>query len=162
MEPYYADGYPWNSLFDFTEDWGEIQAEDPPISLPDKMELIRQKVAQGLNRTHERAQKAYNTRIKLLEFSVEQVYRKNHRQSNKADGYNISLGPNRIRCVVLQLRAKRYMSWTMQWGKVSGYSMLRTCMPPEPLNVIRLLQKASSAGYSSIPLSKPIFRKKRL
>jgi len=85
---------------------GGIQAGDPLISLPDKMELIRQKVAQGLNRTHERAQKAYNTRIKLLEFSVEQVYRKNYRQSNKADGYNIRLGPNRIRCVVLQRKGK--------------------------------------------------------
>jgi len=40
---------------------GGIQAGDPQISLPDKMELIRQKVTQGLNRTHERAEKAYNT-----------------------------------------------------------------------------------------------------
>jgi len=80
---------------------------DPQISLPDKMELIRQKVTQGLNRTHERAEKAYNTRSKLVEFSVGQVvYRKNYKQSNKADGYNAKLGPNRIRCVVLQHKGK--------------------------------------------------------
>jgi len=49
------------------------------------MELIRQKVTQGLNRTHERAEKAYNTRSKLVEFSVGQVvYRKNYKRSNKA------------------------------------------------------------------------------
>jgi len=38
-----ADGYPRNSLSDFTETGG-IQAGDPQISLPEKMELIRQKV----------------------------------------------------------------------------------------------------------------------
>jgi len=71
---------------------GGIQAGDPQISLPDKMELIRQKVTQGLNRTHERAEKAYNTRSKLVEFSVGQVvYRKKYKQSNKADGYNAKL-----------------------------------------------------------------------
>jgi len=52
---------------------GGIQAGDPQISLPDKMELIRQKVTQELNRTHERAGKAYNTRSELVEFSVGQV-----------------------------------------------------------------------------------------
>jgi len=79
---------------------GGIQAGDPQISLPDKIELIRQ------NRTHERAEKAYNTRSKLVEFSVGQVvYGKNYRQSNKADGYNSKLGPNRIRCV-LQRKGK--------------------------------------------------------
>jgi len=30
----------------------------------------------------------------------------NYRQSNKADGYNAKLGPNRIRCVVLQRKGK--------------------------------------------------------
>jgi len=56
------------------------------------MELIRQKVTQGLNRTHERAEKAYSTRSKLVEFSVGQVvYRKKYKQSNKADGYNEKL-----------------------------------------------------------------------
>jgi len=52
---------------------GRIQAGDPQLSLPDKMELIRQKETQGLNQTHERAEKAYNTRRKLVEFSVGQV-----------------------------------------------------------------------------------------
>jgi len=62
---------------------GGMQAEDPQISLPNEMELTRQKVTQGLNRTHERAKKAYNTLSKLVEFSVGQVvYRKNYRQSN--------------------------------------------------------------------------------
>jgi len=50
---------------------GGIQAGDPQISLPDKMELIRQKVTQGLNRTHERAEKANNTRSKLVTFLTE-------------------------------------------------------------------------------------------
>jgi len=81
MEPYYA--YP------ILRKLGGIRARDPQISLPDKMELIRQKVTQGLNRTHERAEKGYNTRCKLVEFFVGQVvYRKNYRQSNKAEGYN--------------------------------------------------------------------------
>jgi len=31
---------------------------------------------------------------------------KNNRQSNKADGYNAKLGPNRIRYVVLQRKGK--------------------------------------------------------
>jgi len=39
---------------------GGIQAGDPQISLPDKIELIRQEVTQGLNQTHERAENAYN------------------------------------------------------------------------------------------------------
>jgi len=118
---------------------------DPQISLPDKMELIRQKVTQGLNRTHERAKKAYNTRGKLVEFSEGQVvYRKNYRQSNKADGYNAKLGRIEFAVLYSSVRVKRYISWAMQWGKVSGYSILKTCMSPEPLNVIRRLQKATN------------------
>jgi len=100
---------------------GGIQAGDPQISLPDKMELIRQKVAQGLNRTHERAEKAYNTRSKLVEFSVGQVVcRKNYKQSNKSDGYNANLGPNRIRCVVLQRKGKALYELGNAVGKSVG------------------------------------------
>jgi len=43
----------------------------------------------------------------ITEFSLGQVvYMKNNRQSNKADGYNAKLGPNRIRYVVLQRKGK--------------------------------------------------------
>jgi len=48
------------------------------------MELIRQKVTQGLNRIHERAEKAYNTRSKLVEFSVGQVVYVNSCRPNLA------------------------------------------------------------------------------
>ncbi|KAH8368956.1 hypothetical protein KR084_004487 [Drosophila pseudotakahashii] len=100
---------------------GGIQAGDPELSLPDKMDLIRQKVSQGLNRTHERAEKAYNTRSKPVEFSVGQVvYRKNYRQSNKAEGYNAKLGPNRIRCVVLQRKGKALYELGNAGGKSVG------------------------------------------
>jgi len=89
-------------------------------------------VTQGLNRTHERAEKAYNTRSKLVEFSVgEVVYMKNYRQSNKADGYNASLVRVEFAVLYSSVRAKRYMSWAMQWRKVLGYSMLKTCMSPK-------------------------------
>jgi len=96
MEPYYAmfgsRMVTHGTAYPILRKLGGIQAGDPQISLPDKMELIRQKVTQGLNRTHERAEKAYNTRSKLVEFSVGQVvYRKKYKQSNKADGYNAKL-----------------------------------------------------------------------
>jgi len=85
------------------------------------MELIRQKVTKGLNRTHERAENAYNTRRKLVEFSVRQVvYRKNYRQSNKADGYNAKLSPNRIRCVVLQCKGNPLYELGNAVGKSVG------------------------------------------
>jgi len=85
------------------------------------MELIRQKVTQGLNRTHERAEKAYNARSKLVEFSVGQVnYRKNYRQSNKADRYNAKLDPNRIRCVVLQRKGEALYELGNAVGKSVG------------------------------------------
>jgi len=100
---------------------GGIQAGDPQISLPDKTELIRQKVTQGLNRTHELAEKAYSTHSKLVEFSVGQVVkRKNYRQSNKDVGYNARLGPNRIRCVVLQRKGKSLYELGDAVGKSVG------------------------------------------
>jgi len=67
-------------------------------------------VTQGLNRTHERAEKANNTRSKLVEFSVGQVvYRKNYK-----------LGPNRIRCVVLQRKGKALYELGNAVGKSVG------------------------------------------
>jgi len=83
MEPYYAMFGPGmathGTAYPILRKLGGIQAGDPQISLPDKMKLFRQKVTQGLNRSHERAKKAYNTRSKLVEFSVGQVvYRKNY------------------------------------------------------------------------------------
>jgi len=85
------------------------------------MELIRQKVTQGLNRTHKRAEKAYNTRSKLVEFSVGQVvYRKNYKRSNKAEGHNAKLGPNRILCVVLQRKGKALYELGNAVGKNVG------------------------------------------
>jgi len=127
-----ADGYPWNSLSDSTKTGGNTGRRSTDKS-------PRQ------DGTHERAGKAYNTRSKLVEFSVGQVvYRKNYKQSNKADGYNAKLGPNRIRCVVLQRKGKALYELGNAVGKVSGYSMLKTCMSPEPLIVIRRLQKATN------------------
>jgi len=87
MEPYYAmfrtQMVTHGTAYPILRKLGGMQAGDPQISLPNEMELIRQKVTQGLNRTHERAKKAYNTRSKLVEFSVGQVVcRKNYRQSN--------------------------------------------------------------------------------
>jgi len=93
MEPYNAmfgtRMVTHGTAFPILRKLGGIQAGYPQISLPDKMELIREKVIHGLNRTHESAEKAYNTRSKLVEFSVGQVvYRKNYRQSNTVDEYN--------------------------------------------------------------------------
>ncbi|XP_070075667.1 uncharacterized protein [Drosophila takahashii] len=124
MEPYYAmfgtQMVTHGTAYPILRKLGGIQTGDPEISLPDKMDLIRQKVSQGLNRTHERAEKAYNTRSKPVEFSVGQVvYRKNYRQSNKAEGYNAKLGPNRIRCVVLQRKGKALY----ELGNVGGKSV---------------------------------------
>jgi len=125
MEPYYAmfgtRVVTHGTAYPILRNLGGIQAGDLQISLPDKMELIRQKVTQGLNRTHERAEKAYNTCRKLVEFSVGQVvYRKNYRQSYKADEYNAKLGPNRIRCVVLQCKGKPLYELGNALGKSVG------------------------------------------
>jgi len=125
MEPYYAMFGPGmathGTAYPILRKLEGIQAGDPQISLPDKMKLFRQKVTQGLNRSHERAKKAYNTRSKLVEFSVGQVvYRKNYKQSNKADGYNAKLGPNRIRCVVLQRKGKALNELGNAVGKSVG------------------------------------------
>jgi len=85
-----ADGYPWSSL------------SDPQICLPDKMKLIRQKVTRGLNRTHELVEMAYNTRCKIVE-----IYEKLQiLQSNKTYEYNVQLGPNQFRSVVLLRKGK--------------------------------------------------------
>jgi len=68
-----------------------------------------------------RAEKAYNTRSKLVEFSVGQVvYRKNYRQTKKADRYNAKLVPNRIRCVILQRKCKALYELGNAVGKSSG------------------------------------------
>ncbi|KAH8357348.1 hypothetical protein KR084_003042 [Drosophila pseudotakahashii] len=124
IEPYYAmigtQMVTHGTAYPILRKLGGIQTGDPEISLPDKMDLIRQKVSQGLNRNYERAEKAYNTRSKPVEFSVGQVvYRKNYRQSNKAEGYNARLGPNRVRCVVLQRKGKALY----ELGNVGGKSV---------------------------------------
>jgi len=73
---------PYNSMFGtrmvthgtaypFLRKLGGILAGDPHIGLADKMELIRKNGTQGINRTHERPEKANNTRRKLVEFSAE-------------------------------------------------------------------------------------------
>jgi len=125
MEPYYAmfgtRVVTHGTAYPILRSLGGIQAGDLQICLPDKMELIRQKVTKGLNRTHERAENAYNTRRKLVEFSVRQVvYRKNYRQSNKADGYNAKLSPNRIRCVALQCKGNPLYELGNAVGKSVG------------------------------------------
>jgi len=111
MEPYYAmfgtRMVTHGTAYPVLRKLGGIQAGDPQISLPDKMELIRQKVTQGLYRTHERAEKAYKAR-------------KNYRQSSKADGYNAKLDPNRIFCVVLQRKGKALYELGNAVGKSVG------------------------------------------
>jgi len=107
------------------------------------MKLIRQKVTQGLSRTHERAEKPYNTRSKIVEFLWDKLSMGNTTGSITKLTYIMpSLVGIEFAVLYSSVRAKRYMSWAMQWEKVSGYSMLTTCMSPKSLNVIRRLQKA--------------------
>ncbi|KAH8367494.1 hypothetical protein KR084_005749 [Drosophila pseudotakahashii] len=107
LEPYYAmfgtRMVTHASAYAIMRQLGGVSATDQVVCLADKMELTRDRVNKGLARAHEKAERTYNTRSREVEFAVGQVvYRKNYRQSNRAEGYNAKLGPNRVRCVILK------------------------------------------------------------
>ncbi|XP_037813003.1 uncharacterized protein LOC119604452 [Lucilia sericata] len=60
---------------------------------------IRDKIRENLNAAHEKASKTYNTRSKPVNFVVgQEVFRKNHSQSDFKKGINAKFNPKFIKC----------------------------------------------------------------
>lgn len=70
----------------------------------DKMQLIRYKIFENLEKSHERSAKNYNTRSKEVKFKEGQiVYRRNFKLSSKIQNYNSKLAPTHMKCIVLKV-----------------------------------------------------------
>lgn len=75
--------------------------DDTVVKRADKLCNIREKIAQNLEKAHEKASRAYNIRTKPVNYKVgQEVFRKNHVLSNFKKGTNAKFSAKYVKCRV--------------------------------------------------------------